>query len=142
MAEQSVVIQHDLAVYRQESLVTGDHQRVDLCQGGVALDKDTIKGTANGGELADDDTWQAEVKCQVANLVVHQSQHGVNHQLEDLFRGVFGHLFDLDTTLGGDDHSWLAVGPIEGDAYVDFFANVGSLINEHFAHGDALDGHS
>ena len=137
--EVGVAIQGHLAVQRQDLVVGGAHQRVDLDQRRVLADKHLPQLRDGhrrriehlGGKMAllGDRTGEGHV----------DTLNGVHRDLGQPIRLGGGHLLDLHPALHRAHGEVGAVGPVEQEGDVVLLGDVAGLGHQQFLHDVALD---
>ena len=104
-AEQGVVVERHLGVKRQHPVVLGDHQRIDLEHGGIAIAEGAISihdGRDRALRLLD---AKPELEGELARLKGLQAHGRLDHHLEDGFGLGPGDLLDLHAAALRGDHA-------------------------------------
>ena len=125
MAEQGVVVEGHLGVQRQHVARWRHHQRVDLRQAAILVEKDLRQARHDGLGLRRLLGGEAQIEGQPPGLERLQAGVGIDRRLEDLLRRFRGDLLDLDAALGAGHQHRQADGPVEHHAEVDLPGDVG-----------------
>ena len=109
----------------------GDHQRVDLGQGGVLGGEGAVEGghELDGGaeEVAGEGGGEGELAAQVGL----EAGEGIDEGLVDLLRRGGGHLLDVDAAgLAGHDHR-AAAAAVDHDAQIELALGLDLLLDQH-----------
>jgi hypothetical protein len=144
VAEERVVVEVDLGVEREELVVFGGDEGIDLDQRGVRVNEGAIEALKKGDGVIDLGGLEAEGKGELACLPCAEADGGVDGLLEDGFRSLGGDLFNLHAAglRGHEDKA--AGGAIEHDAEIELAVNGCGLLDEQaldlLARGSGLMG--
>ena len=100
VAEEGVIIDQHLAIHGQQLVVAGDHQRVDLRQGGIAVLVSLPQAAAIWPNSAPVFARQVDPSGDIARLVIAQPEQRIDVHFDDLFRGFAGDFLDLHSAGG------------------------------------------
>src|SRR5690606_37894299 len=103
LAVKSVAVYANLGVQAVQITGRGNHQRVDLNQGQIALFEQFGKAHEDLGELADLLAFQAQFKSQLAALVRLSAYQRIDFRFQDFFWSLFSNLLDLNADFGSRD---------------------------------------
>jgi hypothetical protein len=142
MAEECTVVQRDFPVQRDQTVVSGEHQRIDLCQGGVAIEIDFIERMGDFNKFIVVLPGKGDAVGDLARLIVAQPQERVYGNGDDFLWGFSGHLLDLNAACAAGHQHHPAASAIECGAQVNFFLDVGGLIHEDLFDSQPLDVHA
>ncbi len=139
MAEVGVVVERDLAVQRQDLIVGGAHQRVDLDQGGVLADEDLP-------QLGDGHRGRVEHLGGQVALLGDRAGEGEVDALDGVDRDLGqplglggGDLLDLHAALDRAHGQVGAVGAVEQEGDVVLLGDVAGLGDQQLLDDVALD---
>ena len=108
-----------------------DHQRIDLDQRAVLLDKYFIEGRDKLGHLLSQPGIQIQGKDDLVDLKGAQPDTEINTFLDNLFRRCPGQLLDLHPAFPAGNNDGAFVGAIHGNPQVDLPDNVHPFLNQH-----------
>ena len=150
MAVEAVAVEGHLGVHRDDAVVGGLEDGVDLEHRGVAADVGGVEGLDEFDHLLERLAGQAEVEGDAAGLEIAQAERRVDGLLEDLVGRLLRHGLDVHAALGAVHDDVAALAAVEQDAHVEFArlavaGLVNVLGNEHavdlLALGVGLGGH-
>ena len=119
MAEHRVVVEVDFAIEREELVILGGDEGIDLHQRGVSLDICLVETGHEFDGFVDLRGLEAELECEIARLVGLKADHGIDVFLVDRI-GIFcGNFFDLHAAGLRGHEDELRFGAIEDDAEVE-----------------------
>ena len=133
LAEEGVVVEVELRVEGEESLVGRHHERVDFDEGAIGLDEEAVEVGEQFRGLVHQGAAQAEGGCDASGLVGLEADGGVDADSEDFFRGLFGNGFDVHSAFGAGDDDRSRCGAVEEDGKVEFALDVNGFGDEDFA---------
>ena len=139
MAEQRIVIEHDLRIERDDASFPVDNERIDLDERGVLLAGQLLHFGENVGGLRSDGLVGINATRNVHRFLLRKTLLRINGVANDLLRGLCRHLFDVDAARSGGDHDHAPRGAIEGHTEVGFGPDRRGLGDENFLHRPILD---
>src|SRR4029079_1535508 len=101
MLEETVVIERNLAVQRNERLFLRDDERIDFHEGGILVHEQAIEIAQQLDERIDRSRLhllQTQSKRDVAAIVPLEPDGGVDRFLDDFLRSLSSHLLDSHPT--------------------------------------------
>src|ERR1035441_10017604 len=130
VAEEGIVVEGDLGVEREELVVFGGDEGIDLDQRGVGLDEgfvEALEECDGGGDLRG---LKTEGKGQLAGLPCAKADGRIDGFLEDGL-GIFGgHFFNLHAAGLGGHEDQPAGGAVEDDAEIKLAVDGRGLLDE------------
>ena len=134
MPEQGIVVEIDLGVQGEDLTFTGCHQGIDLGQGTVHFHVHFVEPQDETKRLTHQGALQSQPESKPPRLKGLQPHPRVHLFPEDLFRSPGGHLLDFHPTFWtGHDHQ-LALGPVQGDAQIEFPVDITGLLHQDLLH--------
>lgn len=133
VAVEGVVVEAELGVEGEDAAVGGFHQRVDLDHRAVALEEKLVEVAEEFGELLAGVLAEAETLDHLANLVALKTGEGVDELLENLFRAILGHFFDIHSTFDGGHDDGAGGGAVHEDGEVVFVHDFDRFGDHDFA---------
>ncbi len=144
MTEERVVIKRHLAVERDDFVLGGHHQRVDLQHVGVGLDEalgERLRGFHERGNLR---RSQTDLEAEATSLPSTQAEMRIEVRLEDLLRMGVGDLLDIHAAFAADDQHRCRRRAVEQDGEVQFLGDLAAVFDverlDLFAAVAGLDG--
>ena len=135
LAEHRVVVEAHLGVERDDAVVLGDDQRVDLEHGRVVVAEGAVAAQDRLHRVLDLLDVQAELEGDLARLEVLHADGGLDDHGDERVGLLLGDRLDLHAALLRGEHADALLLPVENEAEVElFFERVGDL------DVDALDG--
>ena len=110
MAEQGVVVKAHLGVQRQQPVVGGQHQRVDLQHAAIAGQEQLAEGLHELLGIPQGGLRQMPAGGQLADLVGLHARIDVERLAEDPLRRGGGDVLDIHAAFRGDDQHRPAAG--------------------------------
>ena len=118
VAEESVVVEVQLAIERQHVALVGHDQRVDLGERGVGVDKQLDELAEEDLALLGGSAAQAERLTHLAGLERGEADADVDRLAVDFFGRVVGDDLDIDPTLGRRHQDRALQAAIDGEAKI------------------------
>ena len=138
MAEQGVVLHVQLGVQGHHPVVPGYDQGVDFHQGTVVFGKDAVQGIQRLGRRSRLGRLQSQPGSQPAGLVGHQPQHRLNRLGVDVLGVGGGHLLNVHSPGGADNHHRPPETPVNGQGHVELPSDVGQFLDQHRVYWNPL----
>ena len=137
-AEQRVVVEGHLRVERQDLVVLGHDQRIDLEHRRVAIAKSAIGAENRLHRARHLLQIEAEPEGELARLKRLQPDRRLDDDLQQLVGRVLGDLLDLHAAMLGGDHAHTLELPVENIAEIDLALERIGELDIHALHGLAL----
>ena len=138
MAEERVVVEVDLGVEREELVVLGGDEGIDLEQRSVGFDEGLVEALEEGDGLVDLRGLEAEREGQLARLPCAKADGRIDGLLEDGFGSLGGDLFNLHAAGLRGHEDQLAGGAVEHDAEIKLAVDGRGFFNQQPLHLLAL----
>ena len=120
VAVEAVAVEGHLGVHRDDAVIGGLEDGVDLEHRGIAADVGGVEGLDEFDHLLERLAGQAEVEGDAAGLEIAQAERRVDGLLEDLVRRLLRDGLDVHATLGAVHDDVAALTAVEQHAHVEF----------------------
>ncbi len=133
MAKEGVVVKGDLGVQHLHVAVGRRHQRIDLGEAAILVEKDFRQRRDDLLRLRRLFAGEAEVVSQPTGLKRMNPRIGVDGPLEDFLRMLCGHFFDLNAAFRTGHHDGQTNGAVQHDADIDLTGDLRRRVDhQHF----------
>jgi len=145
VAEERVGIEVPLGVQGDDFAVTGQDERVDLCQGCIGIPEGLVEPLEHSASLRNRGGRHTNLAGQGIGIGIREASGGVDKDLVNFFGMAGRHLFDVHAPLGGAHDTDFLADAVSDHRDVEFFLNVGAFFDEQaadfLATGSSLVGH-
>ncbi len=138
VAEEGVVVEVDLGVERVDFVVFGDDEGIDFGERGIHIEAGLRERNHRGCGAGDGRGRDADPEGQIARLIRHQAEAGLDKFFDDRLGSFRGDFFDLHAAGGGRHEGDLAGRTIENDAEVKLPLDGKCFFDEHAVNHAAL----
>jgi hypothetical protein len=128
---ESVVVDVDLGIEREQIAFRGHDERIDFDQARVLFQKQPIERLRELDELLGLLALEPETECELAALVRLQARGGMNVHPENLLRRMGGDFLDVDAARGRRDEGNAALLTVEHEAQVDLARDFRTGLDVH-----------